>query len=94
MEQELIRRRYLIGGRVQGVGFRYRARHAADYLGLTGWVRNLPDGTVEMEAQGPAGALNRLLPMIEAGTWIEITNLTTKELPVEKHESAFRVTGY
>lgn len=91
---EQIRRHYLIDGRVQGVGFRYRAKHAADYLGLTGWVRNLPDGSVEMEAQGSPAALARLLPMIEAGTWIEITSFTTKDLPVDEKETSFRVTGY
>lgn len=47
-----MRRRYLIGGRVQGVGFRYFAQRTAARLGLLGWVRNLPNGQVESEAQG------------------------------------------
>lgn len=47
-----MRRRYLIGGRVQGVGFRFFAQRTAARLGLPGWVRNLPDGRVESEAQG------------------------------------------
>lgn len=47
-----MRRRYLIGGRVQGVGFRFFAQRTAARLGLLGWVRNLPDGRVESEAQG------------------------------------------
>ncbi|MHC5057652.1 MAG: acylphosphatase [Planctomycetota bacterium] len=39
-------------GYVQGVGFRYTARRTAGGFAVTGWVRNLPDGTVELEAQG------------------------------------------
>ena len=40
-------------GEVQGVGFRWTARKVAQELGLTGWVRNEPDGSVSMELQGP-----------------------------------------
>ena len=46
MERKTIRRRILFYGRVQGVGFRYRARYAAESLCLTGWVYNEEDGTV------------------------------------------------
>lgn len=52
-----MRRRYLIGGRVQGVGFRFFAQRTASRLGLLGWVRNLPDGGVELEAQGDQNSL-------------------------------------
>ena len=45
-------RRYLISGRVQGVGFRFFAESAAMREGLHGWVRNLPDGRVEIAAEG------------------------------------------
>ena len=50
--EEKIRRHIIFEGRVQGVGFRYRALYAAKQFGVTGWVRNLYDGTVEMEVQG------------------------------------------
>ena len=49
--------RYLIEGRVQGVGFRYFARRSARRLGLAGYVRNLPDGSVEALARGTDEAL-------------------------------------
>lgn len=48
----MIRKHIYFSGRVQGVGFRYQAAYYARSLGLTGWVRNLSDGRVEMEIQG------------------------------------------
>ena len=48
----MIRRHIIFTGWVQGVGFRYRARHAADLYGCTGWVRNEWEGSVTMEIQG------------------------------------------
>ena len=53
-DQGLIRRRLVFYGWVQGVGFRYRARHAAALYGCTGWARNAWDGSVVMEIQGTA----------------------------------------
>lgn len=52
--------RYLVSGRVQGVAFRYWTRETADRLGLSGWVRNLPDGRVEVLAQGDEEAMAKL----------------------------------
>jgi acylphosphatase len=54
-----VTRRYLIGGRVQGVGFRFFTEAAATREGLDGWVRNLPDGRVEIEVAGDADAIAR-----------------------------------
>ena len=53
-------RHMIVYGRVQRVGYRAFARRAARKLGLTGWVRNLPDGTVELVAHGPVDALFQL----------------------------------
>ena len=55
----IVARRYVIGGRVQGVGFRYFAEAAAAREGILGWVRNMPDGRVEIFAEGDAEALER-----------------------------------
>lgn len=85
----MIRRRYVFYGQVQGVGFRYRARHAADHFACTGWVRNEYDGSVTMEIQGSADAIEQVLLSIERGTYIRIEDYRCKEIPVTDHESGF-----
>jgi acylphosphatase len=54
-------------GRVQGVGFRYFTQDIAESLNLTGWVRNLPDGSVEVLAYGPPVILERFLQYLKTG---------------------------
>ena len=62
--REAMRRHIYYSGRVQGVGFRYTAHRIAQRFAVTGWVRNLPDGRVEMLVEGSADEaqafLNRL----------------------------------
>lgn len=60
-------RRYLINGRVQGVGFRLFTLDVARREGLHGWVRNTPDGCVEISAEGAEDALERFEDKIRAG---------------------------
>jgi acylphosphatase len=55
----IVARRYVISGRVQGVGFRYFTEATAAREGILGWVRNTPDGRVEVVAEGDAEALER-----------------------------------
>jgi len=57
----------IVVGRVQGVGYRYFVLDQAASLGLSGWTRNLPNGTVEVLAQGGADALNHLLAALHRG---------------------------
>ncbi len=54
----MVARLFVVSGRVQGVGFRYFAMREAEALGLSGWVRNLPDGRVEVLASGDAAAVD------------------------------------
>ena len=56
-----------IRGRVQGVGFRYFARKRALELNITGWVRNLPDGNVEVLAIGPISKLEQFMHYLQTG---------------------------
>mgnify|MGYP001615963734 CR=1 FL=1 len=56
-----------VRGRVQGVGFRWFVQEKAQSLGLSGWVRNLGDGSVELEASGPKGGLKSLISALEQG---------------------------
>jgi acylphosphatase len=62
-----VARRLVISGRVQGVGFRWFARDAAQREGLTGWVRNLPDGRVEALIEGEAEAVERVERTLHRG---------------------------
>ncbi len=60
------RLRVIYQGRVQGVGFRFTAEAIALGLHLTGWVKNLPNGDVELLGEGPKDSLNRLMDKIRA----------------------------
>jgi acylphosphatase len=60
-------RRWVVVGQVQGVGYRYFARQAAVGLGVRGWVRNLPDGWVEIQAAGAPEALESLKAELRRG---------------------------
>lgn len=63
----MTRLRFLVEGRVQGVGYRWFVRETAARLGLTGWTRNLEDGTVEIEAEGAAQALEAFAGELRTG---------------------------
>ena len=62
-----IRVRLLVRGRVQGVGYRWFARDAAAGMGVAGWVRNLPDGRVEIEAESAPEAVESFLRELQTG---------------------------
>ena len=80
--QTKIRKHIVFYGRVQGVGFRYYAVNKANQLGLTGWVKNLPDGTVEMEVQGEEPLIDQLIIFLQNRTHIWIEKLDARSIPL------------
>lgn len=92
MENEkIIRKKVSVYGSVQGVGFRYRAEHAANMLGVTGWVRNEPDGSVLLEMQGTDGQIDKVLAMVNQGTYVNIDRITANQIPIEESEYGFYI---
>lgn len=85
----MIRKRITFAGRVQGVGFRWRAEKAADLFRCTGWCKNEWDGTVTMEIQGREEDIDQVLLHIENGRYVSIENMWVKELPVVENERCF-----
>lgn len=88
--RNIVRKHISFSGYVQGVGFRYRARHAADLYGCTGWVRNEWDGSVSMEIQGTEAQIDQVILAIERGTYVQIENMDVKNIPVVEHDYGFR----
>lgn len=86
----MIRRQITFYGWVQGVGFRYRARHAADRVGATGWVRNEYDGSVTMEIQGTEDQIDQVILALERGRYLKIEFMDVKTIPVVPDEYGFR----
>ena len=85
----MLRKHIIFYGWVQGVGLRYRARHAAEMYGCTGWVRNEWDGSVTMEIQGTEEAIDKVILAIEAGRYVKIENMDSRTIPVESEERGF-----
>ena len=72
----------VVRGRVQGVSFRYYTQATALRLNLTGWVRNLRDGAVEVTAEGPRASLDQLLSFLQRGpTAARVAEVQTKWSP-------------
>ncbi len=87
--QRMIRKHIVFTGQVQGVGFRWRARQAAQLYDCTGWCRNEWDGSVTMEIQGTPEQIDRVLQAIEAGRYVRIERMECREIPT-KDERRFR----
>ncbi len=89
MSPNIKRKSFIFYGSVQGVGFRWRARSAAEHFSCTGWVRNEWDGSVAMEIQGTEEAIESVILAIEKGTFVRIENMDMKEIPVVEDEYGF-----
>ena len=94
METPVERRHIRFYGRVQGVGFRYLIMSDARNHGLTGWVKNLADGSVEVEIQGPSAMIDFVIYNLGRGRWIRVDEMDSEKIPVVQDERGFKVTGY
>lgn len=88
----VVRRRVRITGTVQGVGFRYWTLDEARRLGLTGWVRNAPDGSVQGEVQGPEDGVEWMLRALREGPpGSAVETVTDTALDPVADETHFRI---
>ena len=85
----MVRKRIIFSGQVQGVGFRWRARQAAQLYGCTGWCRNDWDGSVTMEIQGEEEDIDKVIRSIESGRYVWIQNMDVTPLIPESDERGF-----
>jgi acylphosphatase len=86
----IVARRYLIGGQVQGVGFRMFAEARAAAEGVHGYVRNLPDGCVEALVEGDEESVDRIEMALRRGP----TGARVESFTVEPVEPLRRATGF
>jgi acylphosphatase len=91
---QTIATRYLIAGRVQGVGFRYFAEHWANLLGVRGYVRNRWDGSVEVYAVADAVVLQEFKSHLAEGPRsARVTGITESEEAVNDCSTGFTIEG-
>ena len=84
-------RRWIVRGRVQGVGYRYFAQRSAVELGLTGYARNLDDGRVEVYAVGSVERLSKLAGMLHRGPqWSDVRGVEEQEAAIQDY-GTFRI---
>lgn len=83
-----VRKHWFVTGRVQGVSFRAFTYESATDLKLTGWVRNLTDGRVEIVAEGPEKALTQLLAKVEKGPTAARVESVKESKPDDKEKLA------
>lgn len=88
----IIARRFIVRGRVQGVGFRYFAVQAAERTGVSGTVRNLPDGTVEAIAQGTDQQIAEFKAYLESGpAYSSVDEVQELDVMTTGRHNGFRV---
>ncbi len=88
---ETVRMFVRVNGSVQGVGFRWYALRCAQHNGVAGWVRNMPDGSVEMEVEGDPAAVNAFIEDVRIGpATADVSEVNFHRIPV-KGETSFEV---
>ena len=90
-QKSILRKHICYYGKVQAVGFRFQAKHAAKRNGVTGWVKNEFDGSVTMEIQGTEQQINDVVAEIDSDPYIRIERMETKWLYPDPDEREFRV---
>lgn len=90
----MIARRIIFEGRVQGIGFRYTVKDLARGFNVCGWVKNLPDGSVELQVMGEADEVTAFIREIavESPVARNIRNQITSPLPLLLNCTGFRIT--
>lgn len=91
--RELVRYKMIFNGRVQGVGFRYKACHVADEYRLTGYVKNEYDGSVSAEVQGTEQEIYMFIKTLANDRYINIMDIEKERIPIEEDERGF-ITQY
>ena len=89
MAYNVIRKRVMLEGQVQGVGLRFRAEYASQMVRVTGWIKNLEDGKVELELQGSEEDISKLLAELAKGRNVEVEKMTETDIPVVEGEKEF-----
>lgn len=88
----MVRYYIIVDGRVQGVGFRYFCQINALNMKLTGWVRNMSNGMVEMEVQGDENIILKFISIINKGNFfIRVTSLSKKQINIIPTENKFTI---
>ena len=92
--KNVTRWRLVLSGQVQHVGLRYTSLYLCRDLGLTGWVKNLPDGRVEMEVQGDVTGLRRFYVQLKSQPHIHVAHADVAEVPMQSGERSFSVSPW
>jgi acylphosphatase len=89
----MVAKRIIFEGRVQGVGFRYTTKDIAKGFDVCGWVKNLPDGTVELQVMGGEDEVTDFIKEIaeESAVAHHIQNLRTESIPLLENTSGFMI---
>jgi len=87
-------KRYIVRGRVQGVGYRYFVQGVAERLGVTGFVRNLPSGDVEVIGQADTGTLELFKQELERGPRMSrVMEIIESDVESSGLHSSFQIRG-